>query len=317
MNQLKLVLFGTGNMGLEYAKVLKSLGYDFLVVGRGQRSATNFYKKTGITPFIGGANKFLAESSSTVIQAIVAVTGDELGNVTLELLKHGTKYILVEKPGGLNEREIRRVNNEAKKHSASVFIAYNRRFYSSVEKANEIIKREGGVISFHFEFNEPGEKIPLMEDSGGVQKEWLLHNSSHVIDLAFFLGGTPKSMISKTTGFLIWNPYGAIFTGCGLSQQETPFTYHANWLSPGRWNLEFMTKNYRLLFQPLEELHIQKKGSFKILKLNLRNNHDTNFKPGLYKEVLSFLGNKENLCTINQQLNNLRWYTNISQGKTI
>ena len=34
---------------------------------------------------------------------------------------------------------------------ANVFVAYNRRFYASVLKAQEIIEEDGGVTSFNFE----------------------------------------------------------------------------------------------------------------------------------------------------------------------
>ncbi|MEE6591687.1 hypothetical protein VWN77_10290, partial [Campylobacter coli] len=38
----------------------------------------------------------------------------------------------------------------------------------------------------------------------------------------------------------------------------------ANWRSPGRWSIEIMTNNYRLIFKPLEKLFIQKKGEISI-----------------------------------------------------
>ena len=41
-------LVGTGQMSVEYAKVLKSLNVDFEVIGRGEGSAGFFEKKQGL-----------------------------------------------------------------------------------------------------------------------------------------------------------------------------------------------------------------------------------------------------------------------------
>ncbi|OGE30432.1 hypothetical protein A3C59_00400 [Candidatus Daviesbacteria bacterium RIFCSPHIGHO2_02_FULL_36_13] len=314
MDKTKVLLFGTGPMAYEYAKVLKAQGYKFIVVGRGQDSATNFRKKTGITPFIGGAVKFLSTDSFSSYKAIVAVTGDQLGSVTISLIKHGIKSILVEKPGGLDQEEIQHVRNEAKRHAVEIFIAYNRRFYSSVITARGIIKEDGGILSYHFEFNEPGYKIAQLEDSIEIKNNWLLHNSSHVIDLAFFIENQPKLMNSQISGSLSWHPAGAIFTGSGISKTNTPFTYHANWLTPGRWGLEFMTKNYRLIFRPMEKLHVQKNDSFEIMEVKIDDKLDRDFKPGLYKEVESFINGQRDLCTIDEQFEHLKWYTKILKG---
>lgn len=311
-----VLLVGAGAMAIEYAKVLKALQRNFTVVGRSQNSASIFKQKTGIQPVTGGLNKFLKTFDRQTITAIVAVDGDQLGQTTLELIKKGFKYILVEKPGGLDKDEITLVRKAAKESSANIFIGYNRRFYSSVRKAREIVKQDRGILSFHFEFNEPGYKITELEDSKKIQKQWLLHNSSHVIDLAFFLGGTPKSIFTNASSSFSWHPDGAIFTGFGVSKKGAPFTYHANWRSPGRWGLEFMTKNHRLIFRPTEKLQVQKKNSFELINVELDNGLDIKFKPGIYEEVESFLGNSHgNFCTIEEQFENLKWYSKILKGR--
>lgn len=310
MSKSKILLFGTGPMAYEYAKVLKYLNQDFIVVGRGQQSAKIFHQKTNIKPFTGGAEQFLSQSDYSLSKAIVAVTGDQLGSVALQLMKHGVKSLLIEKPGGLDDQEIKLVHSQANKHPTKVYIAYNRRFYSSAKKAEEIIKKDKGILSFHFEFNEPIDTIFKSNYLKQIKDRWLFHNSTHVIDLAFFLGGTPKFINAKTYN-------NRIFVGQGLSETGAPFTYHANWLAPGRWSLELMTKNHRLIFRPLEKLQVQKNGSFDIVNINLENNFDIDFKPGLLGEVDTFLKDNilvNSLCTIETQIKNLTWYEKILKG---
>lgn len=306
-----VLLVGAGAMGVEYARVFKALKVLHLVVGRGKKSAENFYRQTGIKPATGGIKNFLAKNKRLPETAVVAVPGDQLGETARELIKQGVKSILLEKPGGVDQKDITSVKKISEKNTAEVFIAYNRRFYASVVKGAEIIKKDGGVLSFHFEFNEPAKKIAIFKDSPRIKENWILHNSSHVIDLAFFLCGTPKSMDAFRYGKLIWHPSGGIFTGSGVSNAGAPFTFHANWLSPGRWGIEIMTKNHRLIFRPMEKLKIQKHGSFEIFDAEINDKLDIEFKPGLYNEVKSFLGNKLSLCTITEQFENLKWYSKL------
>ena len=42
---------------------------------------------------------------------------------------------------------------------AKVYIAYNRRFFSSVMEESKIIKADGGITSLHFEFTEWADRI--------------------------------------------------------------------------------------------------------------------------------------------------------------
>lgn len=93
----------------------------------------------------------------------------------------------------------------AKQKEANVFYAYNRRYFASVLKAQEIIAEDGGVKSFNFEFTEWGHVIEKSGHSAEDLSNWFYANSSHVVDLAFFLGGTPTQMNCVTAGELTWH----------------------------------------------------------------------------------------------------------------
>ena len=81
--------------------------------------------------------------------------------------------------------QLKKRNKIAIDFDAKVLIAYNRRFYSSVEKAREIITEDGGIQSCIFEFTEWAHKIIALSKANGVKEHWFLGNSSHVIDLVF------------------------------------------------------------------------------------------------------------------------------------
>lgn len=310
---IKPLLVGTGYMGKEYAKVLKAQRIDFTVVGRSQESVNSFKNELGIDAASGGIKKWL-ETNSAPEKAIIAITEDQLGIVTRSLINSGCKLILVEKPGGLDNADLKLTLKLAKKFKAKVFIAYNRRFYASTIKAKEIIKKDGGVLSLIFDFTEWSHIIKKLKTSPKVKKEWFLANSTHVIDLAFFLSGKPVRIFSYKKGQLDWHPRGSIYSGAGITKSGALFSYHANWESAGRWNIEIMTPKSKLIFKPLEKLQIQKIGSTIIEEVSIDDELDKKFKPGIYREVRSFLGDQKDLPSLEEQVENLKYYNKIKLG---
>lgn len=283
-------LIGTGNMAIEYTKVLKALNVDFMVIGRGQKGCENFSKNTGIFPFQGGLLKFL-ETNPEIPSAVINATGIESLTVSTDyLLKYGVKYILLEKPGFGNPNELISTKKLVDENNAIVLLAYNRRFYSSVLRAQEIIEQDGGVKSFSFEFTEWAHSIKDLEKEKVELENWFYGNSSHLIDLAFFLGGQPYEINCFQKGGLSWHPSGEIFAGAGLTCNGALFSYIANWSSPGRWGLELCTNNFRLIFKPIEKLQIMKLGSINIEEdYEVDYENDQLFKPGLFLQTKAFL----------------------------
>ncbi|MDA9804415.1 gfo/Idh/MocA family oxidoreductase [Gammaproteobacteria bacterium] len=304
---------GVGPMAIEYAKVLQDSNVKFKFIGRGKESAKIFKDKTGITPFTGGLKFFLQQTKEIPSHVIVAVGHPELAEQTSILLEHGIKNILVEKPGSLYFNDLKKIKDNSKISKANVLIAYNRRFFQSVKEAINLIKKDGGLLSAHFEFTELSHIISKLNKPEGVKESWLIGNSSHVIDLAFFIAGRPKKLNALTYGSLDWHKTGSIFIGNGLTIENVPFSYHSNWESPGRWSLEFMTKNHRLILKPMERLQIIKVGSFEFEESDIDYLIDENYKPGLYKQTQAFLNNDfRNLCDINDQVKNWITYEKIA-----
>lgn len=307
-------------MGKEYAKVLNSLNRDYIAVGRSEQSAAAFETMYGHEVVRGGLKAFLDSKPVLPEAAVVAVNIEELVPTTLLLLDYGVKKILLEKPGigSLNEMEIlsRRVEQE----KAVVLLAYNRRFYSSVLKAEEIIREDGGVSSFNFEFTEWTHSLDTARFSDVALSHWLLGNSSHVIDTAFFLGGQPVEMCSFRAGEgrLPWHPLASVFAGAGRTGDGALFSYSAGWQSPGRWVIEVLTLKHRLYFKPMETLQIQDIGSVAVRPVEVDNHRDIEFKPGFYLQVKMFVeGDYSRFCSIAEQKEHIEHYYLKMSGYTI
>lgn len=308
----QIIIAGSGPMAMAYAKVLQAMHKKFIVIGRSPASATKFEKETGIPAISGGLKHWLGAQTTVPGHAIVAVTENELGNCARQLIRVGVKSILVEKPGGFTVKDIKLVDKQAKEKKANVYVGYNRRFYTSTLKAIEIIKQDGGVKSFIFDFTERSNIVASLDRPLDIKANWFLQNSTHVIDMAFFMGGWPKKIYTIKKGGLKWHPNGSIYAGAGISDKKALFSYHANWESAGRWSVEIMTSKNKLIFRPLEKLQIQKYGSMVTEDVPLDDKLDIEFKPGLYKQVEAFFKNPKKLFTIGEQTKKLKYYSKIN-----
>jgi predicted dehydrogenase len=284
-----VLLVGLGAMGMEHARVLRDLAVPSLCVGRSAARASAFAGETGMEAMAGGVAELVAARRELPGTAIVCVPVDQTAATVRELLDAGVERILVEKPGGASADELERLAADAERRGASVAVAYNRRFYASVREARSRIAAQGGVESFHFEFTERERDALAPKFGAAVRRHWGLANSSHVIDLAFFLGGEPERITSEVAGELPWHPAGSRFAGCGVTRHGALFSYCANWGSGGRWSVELMTRESRLILRPLEELRVQERGSFGVAEVPIDDDLDRRFKPGLHRQTAAFL----------------------------
>ena len=301
-------------MSSDYFKVLKHLKIETDIVGRGKESAFNFEKENNTTVISRDLNDYINSTRiNSIDSAIISVNIENLYDVCNKLLDTDIKHILLEKPGFLYENEIYNLEKKSKSLNKKIFIAYNRRFYNSVIKLNNIIKDDGGVKSCNFDFTEWSHVIEDLKMKKNVKQKWFLANSSHVVDLVFFIIGQPKKMNSFTSGSLKWHDSASRYVGAGISNKNILFSYHANWSGPGRWSIEFITNNYKLILRPIEKLKIIKIGSIDQIEIDLDNKDDINFKPGLFKQVNAFINNDfNNLCSIKEQISNIHFYNKIS-----
>lgn len=304
-----IVLVGAGLMAQDHARVLQGLGVEFLVVGRGEKSAKEFEEAVGHEVICGGLDAFLETSNETIEAAIIAVPVDQLASSSISLMNYGVKEILVEKPAGLTFDEIDHLNQVAIEQGANIFVAYNRRFYASVEAARKIIAEDGGVKSFNFEITEWAHVIEALSTNAPMKENWFMGNTTHVVDMAFYMGGRPVHLSSFSNDATSWHSRSANFAGAGQTAEGALFVYHGNWNAPGRWSVEMLTSKHRLIFRPLEKLQIQEIGSVALNEYEIDDALDLDYKPGLYMQNKQFLsGKRDGLCSLKEHVENCAAY---------
>ena len=303
-----ILLIGTGPMAIEYSKVLLAMNKKFIVVGRGSKSASLFEQKTGIIPELGGLDLYLKEKKLNKNTLAIIATGTEiLMSIIHQLLKSGVEKILVEKPAAISIDELLDNETVLKPYNDLIFIAYNRRFYASVIEAERLIMEDGGLQSMHFEFTEWAHTIEPLQKAEGVKENWFFANSTHVVDLAFYLAGKPINMKSfSKSGKLKWHSK-TNFVGAGETNKGVLFSYISNWESAGRWGIELLTQNRRIYLKPMEDIHVQMKGSISVIKHEVDLSLDDKFKAGLYLQVEEFISGLTNrLPSIKEHIENTK-----------
>lgn len=298
-------LIGAGTIAIEYSKVLDSLKREYTTIGRGHKNAIAYFEATGKKAVEGGLDSFLATKPDKVECAIVAVNVNCLASTTVSLMNYGVKRIFCEKPGFNDPSELKEVFAVAQKTGSQVFYAYNRRFFASVLKAEEIIEADGGMTSMNFEFTEWEHEIAKTNHPAEVKKNWMMSNSTHVIDLAFFIGGKPSQLSTYTAGELSWHK-PSCFVGAGVTEKGVLFNYQANWDAPGRWAVEFLTPLHRIYLKPMEQLQLQDKASVAVYPVEIDDHLDNDYKPGFYLETKAFLEKDySRLCSLEQQVDHV------------
>ena len=311
-----VLIVGAGAMARAYADVLVALDRPFVVAGRGRGSADAFERHTGVRPGEGTLRDQLSRLDPVPDHAIVAVSATALATATREVVEAGVRNVLVEKPAGLSAEEVGGVLAASERAGARVFVAYNRRFYSSVNAARSMIEEDGGALSVKFDFTEATRRIEALDKEPSELAGWFFGNSTHVIDLAFFLGGRPSELHADSWGGLDWHPSGAVFTGHGRTVSDAHFSYHANWLSPGRWGVEVMTARRRLILQPMEQLFVQEHSGFSVENVSLDDDIDRTYKPGLHDQVKAFLSSHDDdrLLDLTDHSRSFEYYGVIRDG---
>lgn len=308
---MRVLVVGAGGMAEAYHKVLSAMGVEFDIVCRSESSADLFLQKTGFRPKAGGLVQYL----ETVVPeyAIIATGVEHLYEAAKSLLEKGVQHLLIEKPGALHIEQLQELHTLSKSNGSTVYIAYNRRFYSSVSKLLALVKEDGGLQSISFDFTEWSDRIEPLSKGVGVKEKWVLSNSTHVIDLAFFIAGKPSELAAYVDGGLSWHTSGSCFVGAGVTERNVLFSYRSDWDSQGRWGVTVYSTNYSYSLCPLEGLSRIPRNSVVPEQVDLDDKLDLDFKPGLYKQVQGFLNSSTNsMCTLQEHIELFTTYEQIA-----
>ncbi len=288
----EVLVVGTGNMALEYCRVLNgALKRPFVVTGR------SIEKAEALARQFQSPSLRLADLNSKNVDrfsfAIIATAIESLEDVTLSLIGAGIRSVLLEKPGVLDSGTCLRLNQKAEAAGALVRVAFNRRFYQSVLALSQRLATEPPVGA-HFDFTEWAWQIAEGSNPAEVKRRWAIANSIHVFDTVAHLLGPFDDIraLRSGAGDLDWHPQASTFAGSCLCG-KTPVSYGASWIAPGRWDVQVMTREGRYKLSPMEKLQVLRPRTVVWEELPADDSIDEEFKPGLARMVEAFAAGVE------------------------
>lgn len=282
-------VIGCGYMGREYIKALQVLNVPSIqVCSKSEPKFEVLSTHSRISAFSSGYLKFDRKAKPEAL-AIIATPTKDLIPAAKHLQQLGFRRFLIEKPVALSAKEIKVFESSFVKEGMEVRCAFNRVTYPSFLEAKHLIEQEGGATSCCYTLTEIIGKDWIQRFPEEELARWGIANSLHVVSMAHGLIGLPKEWKGFQEGQEIpWHPNGSIFVGSGISERGTPFVYHADWTSTGRWSVEVHTKKASYLFCPLEKL--LRRVSFKEPWVEVPiYTFDKRIKIGIVEEVAAML----------------------------
>ena len=254
-----ILILGSGKIADQYVFALQKMNVkNITVISRKGLENDHIKNSLGVKILDGGFEKHLPNFKKQDL-VIVALPTESLLTAAEMALEFGQTNILIEKPGVLLPEKLDLLEKFEK--NATIRIGYNRLLYPNFHKLKQLIDNDGGILSVKFTFTEWIDMIDFSNYDDQTLKFWGIQNSLHVISMVLDLIGDFKQLSSFKNGKLNWHPSGSCFVGSGISEQNIPFSYHADWESGDRWGMEIFTKKNSYKLIPLEELYQCPKNS--------------------------------------------------------
>ncbi len=303
---LKVAIVGAGRMAREHILAFRDLpqvqiaGIHSRTRTRAEGLATEF-----AIPNVCDSIPELFEKTSAGL--VVISVPEMLANPVSKVCFEFPWTVFMEKPPGLDLKDAEDIHSAAASRKRRVFVALNRRFYSSTQTVLEEISGSHKNRIIKVQDQQDLAEAKALGHPPEVVRQWMYANSIHVIDYLRFFGRGRVTAISQV---LPWNPRKP-----GLTVMKIQFDsgdiglYEGIWDGPGPWAVTIQTPDKRWEMRPLEQLSCQLRGERKLQPIPLHP-WDQQFKPGFRLQakhaVDATLGKPTQSPTLEQSLETMR-----------
>jgi predicted dehydrogenase len=273
----KIAIIGAGYMAKEHIRAFSDIGS---VVVSGIFSRTK-------SRSLALANEFNIDGVFDSIEELYVNTKADM--VIISVPELSTKEVcevafmfpwacLIEKPVGYNLENAESIYKLSEIQKAKVFVALNRRHYSSTRLIQKDLKNQIEPRVVHVNDQEN----PQVALEGGTPKlvvdYWMYANSIHIIDFFSLFCRGELLDIENINKWEVDDPF-YVLSKLKYSSGDIGI-YEAVWNGPGPWIVSVTTPKKRWELRPLEKLSVLEYKSRKPLFVE-PHQWDTEFKPGL------------------------------------
>lgn len=286
MSAVSIAIIGAGSMATEHIRSLCALD-DVKISGifnRSRKKAEVLSKEYGIKVVASSISELYSRTQADGVIICVAE------KATIEICSEASRFpwkILAEKPIGLSAKDTSLMCKVFKEDKKQLFVALNRRFYSSVKSAMEFLTKVQGPRTIMILDQEDPNSALMLGREKEVCANWHFANSIHLIDLFFvFCRGHLTEVRNLISASSILKPS----TRHSLLNFDSGDVgiYHAVWNAPGPWALIVETNELRLELRPIEKLLVQKYPSRETKKI-AGASIDIEYKPGFLMQSKEFV----------------------------
>ena len=286
-NKLKILIIGAGNIAKQHLIVFDKLIdlKNSWIYSRTNSKSKKLAQSFSMKHIENNYELFIEKNKKNIDGIFILVSINQIFVTSKKILKFKIP-VFIEKPPGLDIKELSELNSLSKKYKTSNLVGYNRRYYSIVQKLKKEIKNEK-IISAHVEAHERYWILKKKIKDKSYLKNWTYANTSHVLNLLLFLLGDFKKVISISKN----NFYGKnieVNTAALIELKKKVFvTFKSNWNVPGGWLIKIFCNRNTYTLDPLERCTIiNKKFEKKEIK---SEKYDELNKNGFFLQAKLFL----------------------------
>lgn len=215
--------------------------------------------------------------------------------------------VLLEKPAGYNIADAESIFASAQSKKRAVFVALNRRFYSSTRLVKEDLEKMSGPRFIKIQDQQDQAGALAAGQPPEVVAHWMYANSIHLLDFLRFLGRGKLVAVKPIIRYDPSNPWMVV--------AEVEFDsgdrglYEGVWKGPGPWAVSVQTREKRWEMRPLETASFQLFGK-RTLEVAEIHPWDKQFKAGLRLQaehaVLAAQGRPSDSATLLDSLESMK-----------
>jgi predicted dehydrogenase len=314
LKKIKLGIVGAGYMALEHIKAFSDIeGIEIVAItSRSSERAKELAKAYGIGSVCLSISDMYHRHEPNGL--IVAVSEIETYGVLINAAQYSWS-ILVEKPAGLNFTEAKKLYENVKFKQDSIFVAFNRRHYSSTREVLKQLNQGHGSRIIVVNDQEDSEFELANQRHRDVVENWMYANSIHLIDyFSLFCRGELKNL----KNIVPWKGLGTEFVHCELEYSSgDKGVYLAYWNRPHPWSVSISTKENWWEIRPIESAARISRESRVPVHI-AKSKWDSDFKPGLRLQAEEFISHlnmhQNNLPTIKDSLSTMELVSKLYGG---
>jgi predicted dehydrogenase len=302
----RVAIVGAGYMAREHILAFQDVP-DVRVIGihsRTRARAEDMAAQFGIPVVCNSVAELYDNTQAHLV--VITVPEMEMNGVSRACFEYPW-VALLEKPAGYNLADAEDIEEQARIDDRRVFVALNRRSYSSTQAVLKDLKDLSGPRFIRVEDQEDQIRALEAGQPKTVVDNWMYANSIHLIDYFLMMG---RGKIRSVESIIPWKPDepGHVVARISFDSGDIGL-YEGIWNGPGPWAVSVNTPEKRWEMRPLEQAAFQSAGQ---RKLNIVESHswDTDFKPGLRLQaqnaVAAAMGRENNLPTLQCAMETMR-----------